>query len=366
MSGGPAAALGRFIAAMPKAELHLHLEGAIRPATLLRLAERHRVHLPADGEEGLRRWYRFEDFEHFVEIYVTCSRCLRDPEDFQLVLRELAVELARQQVAYAELHFTISTHLRHGVNGGEVGEALGEALGEAERREGVRLRLIPDIVRNVEPEWADRTLEWALDHRRHGVVALGLSGIESWPAEPFREHFRVAAAEGLHRVAHAGEQCGPESIRETLAACSPERLGHGIRAVDDPALVEELVAHGMPLEVCPTSNLALGNAADLDTHPLGRLLAAGFEVTLGSDDPAMMDTTLTREYERVAGALALEAPALAELSLAAVRHAFLEDSERRRLSEEFRGRFRALGEEHLGAPVEPVAEWRKDAESAPA
>lgn len=320
---------------MPKVELHVHLEGAIQPATLLQLARRRGISLPADSEEGLREWYRFVDFEHFVEIYVTCSECLRDPEDFQLALREFASEQARQNVRYSEVHFTIATHVRQGANGGEVGDALAESIADLEKEHGIRIRLIPDIVRNLEPRWADTTLEWALEHRGRGVIALGLAGIESWPATPFREHFEVAAAEDLHRVAHAGEQEGPASIRETLEIARPERLGHGIRVVEDEGLLARLAESGLPFEVCPTSNVALKNVPSLAEHPIGRLLGAGIRLSVNSDDPAMFDTTLSLEYARVGDTLGLNAEALAKLSLTALDHAFLEEEERRRMAEEF-------------------------------
>lgn len=352
MSGSGDSRLERFAEAMPKVELHVHLEGAIRPATLLRLARRRSIALPADTEAGLREWYRFEDFEQFVDIYVTCSECLRDPEDFQLVLREFAREQARQNVRYSEVHFTIATHIRQGANGGEVGDAMAESIVDLERELGVRIRLIPDIVRNLEPDWADTTVEWALDHRDRGVIAIGLAGIESCPATPFREHFRVAAAEGLHRVAHAGEQQGPASIRETLEIAAPERLGHGIRVVEDEELLARLAESGLPFEVCPTSNVALKNAPSLAEHPIGKLLDAGVQLSINSDDPAMFDTTLSLEYARVGDTLGLGAETLAGLSLTALDHAFLETEERRQMSEAYGREMAEVGGEIYGAGFE--------------
>ncbi len=333
---------------LPKVELHLHLEGSIRPATLLDLARRRRVQLPASDEEGIRRWLRFGDFAEFIQVYLVCSRCLRDPEDFQRVADELMAEQARQNVLYSEVHFTISTHVANGANAGEVGAALGETLDAGERRHGVRMALIPDIVRNVEPARADLTLEWALENRARGVVALGISGIEDHPDEPFREHFEVARREGLHRVAHAGEQCGPESIRSAIAAFAPERIGHGIRAVDDASLVAELGERGLPLEICPTSNLRLGLVDSLAEHPFGRLREAGLELTVNSDDPGFFGTSITDEYLALAEAFALGAEDLARLSLAAARHAFLPPDERDRLEAEVRSRIEALGRELFG------------------
>ena len=347
--------LAAFLLRMPKVELHVHLEGSIRPATLLHLAARHDVALPAGDEAGLREWFRFRDFEHFVEVYLTCSRCLRDPEDFYLLATDFLAEQARQNVVYSEAHFTISTHLANGADGGEVMDALDEAMRDGEQRLGVRLRLIPDIVRNVGPEAADLTLDWALAGRRHGVVALGLSGSEArFASAPYAEHFRTAEQAGLHRVAHAGEHAGPESIRDALDAARAERIGHGVRAVEDPALVDELARLGVPLEVCPTSNVCLGVVPSLEEHPFDRLRRAGVRVSVNSDDPPLFDTTLTDEYLGLHRAFGYDAGELAGLSLAALRHAFLDPGEAEAWEEEFRHQFATLGEELLGAPVEPV------------
>ena len=276
-SGADRVSLERFLLRLPKVELHVHLEGSMRPAVLLELARRNGIELPAQDEAGLKRWFRFTDFEHFVQVYLACSRALRSPEDFQLLALDFLTEQAYQNVVYTEVHFTISTHLANGVNGGEVLAALAEAIAEGERRHGVTLRLIPDIVRNVGVEPADRTLEWALAGWKRGVVAaLGLSGSERlYPNEPFREHFAAAKREGLHRVAHAGEHAGPESIRSVLDVCDAERIGHGVRAIEDPALVEELRAAQIPLEVCPTSNVCLGVVPDLREPPLRPALPVG-------------------------------------------------------------------------------------------
>jgi aminodeoxyfutalosine deaminase len=345
--------LGAFVQRMPKTELHIHLEGSIQPRTLLRLAERRRVSLPATDEQGVREWFDFGDFEHFVRIYLTCCECLRDPEDFQLVARELLAEQSRQNVLCFEAHLTIGTHLANGANGGEVADALGEVIREADQKHGIKMALIPDIVRNLGPARADRTLEWALDHRRQGVVALGLSGFESEPNEPFAEHFRVAADEGLRRVAHAGEHSGPESIRSVLEVCGAERVGHGISAIEDPDLIERLRSNDIPLEVCPTSNIRLGAVADLPSHPFDRLLRAGVPVTLNSDDPPFFDTTLTDEYLRVADTFGYGAGELAAIARTALRQTFLPDEERQRLEAEFDRQLAELGNELFGAPVEP-------------
>lgn len=347
--------LDRFLLHLPKAELHVHLEGSMRPAVLLELARRNGIELPARDEAGLKRWFRFTDFEHFVQVYLACSRALRKPEDFQLLVLDFLAEQATQNVVYTEAHFTISTHLANGADGGEVLAALAEAIAEGERRYGVKLRLIPDIVRNVGVPAADQTLEWALAGRERGIiVALGLSGSEAlYPNEPFRGHFEAARNAGLHRVAHAGEHGGPESIRSVLETCGAERIGHGVRAVDDASLVEELRASQIPLEICPTSNLCLGVAPDLASHPFDALYRAGLAVSVNSDDPAFFNTNLTREYLRLHQTFGYTPAQLAGLSLAAVRQSFLSEAEKTALEESFHQQFDALGRELFGAPVEP-------------
>ena len=333
-----------FLVRMPKAELHVHLEGTFRPATLLHLAQKNGVALPAEDVAGIRRWFRFESFEHFIEIYVTCSRCLRDGEDFYLLAQDFLAEQAVQNVHYSEVHFTISTHLWHGCDGGEIRAALDQAIDEGERNHGVRMRLIPDIVRNMEIERADATVEWMLDGDARNLVALGMGGMEQGhSSEPFRRHFDAVREAGLHCVAHAGETAGPDSIRGVLEHCGAERIGHGIRAVDDAALVRELAASGIPLELCPSSNVALGNAPSLAEHPFERLRDAGVEVTLNSDDPPLFDTNLTREYLHLHRTFGYGPQELAQLSLAGVRHAFLSDDEKLALADRFRAEILELG-----------------------
>jgi aminodeoxyfutalosine deaminase len=318
-------------------ELHVHLEGSMRPALLLALARRHGISLPADDEEGLQRWFQFQDFDRFVQVYLACSAALRDPEDFRTLALDVMAQQAAQNVVYTEAHFTISTHMANGANGGEILDALVEAAGEGEKQHGVRLRLIPDIVRNVPVERADWTVDWALEGRKRGlVVALGLSGIESrYPNEPFREHFDEAERQGLHRVAHAGEHAGPDSIRSVLEVARAERIGHGVRAVDDPALVAELAAARIPLEVCPSSNVCLGVFPDLASHSFDRLYRAGVTLSVNSDDPPFFNTTLTNEYLRLQETFGYSREELAGLARGAVSQAFLELPERQALEARF-------------------------------
>lgn len=333
-----------FLLRMPKVELHVHLEGTLRPATLLSLARKNGVSLPADDVNGIRRWFRFRNFEHFIDIYVTCSRCLQEPEDFHVLALDFLAEQAAQNVLYSEVHFTISTHLWNGLDGEGVRQALMEAAVDGERRHGIRMRLIPDIVRNMGTDRADATLRWAVDGKDRGVVALGLGGIEvGYDNEPFRDHFSQAQQEGLHRVAHAGETGGPDSIRSVLEVCGAERIGHGVAAVDDPSLMNLLAREEIPLEICPSSNVALGVSPSLEEHPAGRLLEAGLSLTINSDDPPLFSTNLTREYLHLHRIFGWDRHQLAALSRNGLRHAFLNDEERCELEARFNAELDCLG-----------------------
>jgi adenosine deaminase len=344
--------LREFALRIPKAELHVHLEGSMQPATLLRLARKHGVDLPASDEAGLHEWFRFRDFDHFVNVYLTCSKCVQEPEDFQLLVRDFMAEQARQNVRYSEVHFTIATHVQYGRNAQEIGHALWEAMEEGEKRHGVRMRLIPDMVRDVGPKLGEVTLAWAVGGRQRGCVALGLTGREAVHGnEPFRDHFRLAAQEGLHCVAHAGEHAGPESVRSVLDVARAERIGHGVRSIEDPSLVAELAERGVPLEVCPTSNVFLGVAPSVADHPFDRLRRAGVRLSINSDDPPMFNTTLSEEYRRLSEAFGYGAEALAGFALASLEHSFLPAEEKHRMTAEFVAEIDALGREIFGRAI---------------
>lgn len=320
--------LADLVARLPKVELHVHLEGSMPPKTLLSLAKRRGVTLPATTEAGVRDWFRFRDFDHFVSIYLACSACLVEPQDFYDLAADFLAEQARQNVVYTEAHFTIGTHLANGRDGEAIREALTRAADDAFRQHGVRLGLVPDIVRNV-PEQADATLEWALAGQGRGVVALGLSGTEAThDSKPFADHFAEAERQGLRRVAHAGEHGGPAAVWSALEYARAERIGHGVRSIEDPVLVDHLVKHRIPLEVCPSSNLCLGVAPDLAAHPFDRLRRAGVVVTVNSDDPPFFETTVDDEYLRVAAAYGYGEEEIVELVLAGIDSAFLPAAER--------------------------------------
>jgi adenosine deaminase len=341
--------LESYIRAMPKVELHVHLEGAIQPEALLALAHRNGVALPATTVAGLRSWYTFTDFAHFVEIYLAVSACIRSPDDIELVAREFLAGQAAQGIRYSEVTYTPFTHYYFkGLPFRDQLAAINRARAWAASELGVTIGLVIDIARSVGPEEGLLVADWAIGAMGDGVVALGLGGPEIGnPPEKFTEAFARARAAGLPRVPHAGETVGPESIWGALRALDAQRLGHGVRCLEDPTLVAELRERQIPLEVCPTSNVCLGVAPSIAEHQLPRLIEAGLYVTLNSDDPPMFNTSLTGEYLAVAQAYGWGADELERLALNAVRVALLPATERAALEAQFATEFARLRAEHL-------------------
>jgi aminodeoxyfutalosine deaminase len=319
-----------FIAGLPKAELHVHHVGSASPRVVAQLAARHEGHTPVPADPAaLSRYFEFRDFGHFVEIYLSVVDLIRDAEDVRLLTFEVARDLARQHVRYAELTVTPYSHVRRGIPASEFCAAIEDARRRAEAELGVVLRWCFDIPGEAGLEAAEQTLRIALDCRPDGLVSFGLGGPEiGVPRPQFAPYFDAARAAGLRSVPHAGETTGPETIWDAIRHLGAERIGHGISAARDPELMAYLAEHGIPLEVCPTSNLRTRAVAALDEHPLPTLVAAGVPVSVNSDDPPMFGTTLTREYEVAARLLDLDAAGVAELAKAAVTASFLPDPER--------------------------------------
>ncbi|HZD72113.1 MAG TPA: adenosine deaminase [Actinomycetes bacterium] len=314
--------LTAFVDALPKAELHVHLEGSIAPSTLLALARSQPDSTLPRSEEGLRELYRFRDFAHFLEVYLLICRHLRSAEDFALITRELGASLAAQNVRYAEVTVTPMGHVLRGVAPEALFEGIEQGRAEAETEHGVRLRWCTDIDGRGGPDLAVETVELVLRHRPAGLVSLGLGGDEV-PRAQFGRAFEIAHHAGLHSVPHAGEAAGPQSVWDAIDRLGAERVGHGVRCLEDPELVAELRRRHIPLEVCPTSNVCTGIVADLAAHPLPRLIEEGLLVTLNSDDPPMFGTSLRDEYITAARVLGIGPAGLRDLARNAARTAFL-------------------------------------------
>jgi adenosine deaminase len=336
-----------FVRDMPKVELHVHLEGSIRPETVLKLAERHGIDLPAKDVDGLREWYTFRDFPHFVTVYVAVSKCVKTAEDVELIAREFLEGQKAQNVLHSEVTYTASTIEKYnGIPWEDQLAALRRAIQYGEEELGVSMRLILDIVRGENtPERAMQVAEWAVG-ARDVVCALGLAGIErSVPAANYKAAFDYAHANGLPVLPHAGETVGPESVREVLDVCNPVRIGHGVRAIDDMKLVAELRDRQIPIEVCPTSNVCIGVYPTFESHPLPRLMDEGVIVTINSDDPPMFSTTLTDEFYKAAQTFDFSEDILWSLTLNAANAALLPDDKKRELIRRLRDEWPERDEE---------------------
>ena len=321
------------IASLPKVELHLHLEGSIRPAVVCALSARHGCVLT---EDEVRRRYDYRNFSEFIEAFKWVTSFLREPRDFALLAADLAEQLIEQHVVYAEVTLSVGIMLLRKQDPQANFEAILAATEPFEKR-GLRLNWIFDAVRQFGPEPALDVVEAARRCASPRIVAFGIGGDElSIPTHEFRYAYLRAKSSGMRLLMHAGEVGGPEKIREAVEILGVERIGHGIGAIHDRALMDLLAERRIPLEVCPTSNLRTGAlalqlhnpGATLQQHPLPQLLRHGIPVVLSTDDPAMFRTSLLGEYE-TAAQMGLSEAELAGLHRAAAEHSFLPEEARR-------------------------------------
>jgi aminodeoxyfutalosine deaminase len=281
----------------PKIELHVHLEGTVRPAALLQIARRNGVALPASSAEELAGFYEFRDFPHFLDVWRVTTGALRTERDFRQVVVDYAAEAAAHGAVYLEGIFSPSEPAGRGVAWEEVFAGYCDGAAEAFERHDVRVALTPDIVRGYPLETAGLTVRHSIAHADRGIVGVGLGGSEGdYPPELYARAFAQAKEGGLGSVPHAGEAEGPASVRGALDVLAADRIRHGIRAVEDRGLLGELAARGIVLDVCPTSNVRTGVVRSLAEHPLPELLAAGVRCTVNTDDPAMFGSNLDTEY----------------------------------------------------------------------
>ena len=324
--------LRAFIAGLPKAELHVHHVGSASPEIVAELARRHPGRVPT-SIDALCEFMTFRDFDHFIQVYLAVAGLVRTPEDVRTLTYEIGRELAStQNVRYVELTCTPHTSVQAGIPIEAYSEAIEDARLAAERDHGIVMRWIYDFNGADGIPAADATLSYALGHRVPGLVGFGIGGPEvGVPRPQFERQFAAARASGLRSVPHAGETTGPETVWDAIRVLGAERIGHGTQTVHDPALVRYLVDHQIPVEACPTSNLATRAVASLEEHPLPALVEAGVLVTINSDDPPMFGTTLNREYEVAADLLGLDREGLARLAVAGVSASFLEDDGKARL-----------------------------------
>ncbi|MER6266285.1 adenosine deaminase [Streptomyces sp900105755] len=312
---------------LPKAELHLHIEGTLEPELAFLLAARNGVELPYADTEALSKAYRFEDLQSFLNLYYELMTVLRTEQDFDDLADAYLSRAAAQGVRHAEIFFDPQAHLARGVDMGTVVEGLWRALGRSVDSHGISTRLIMCFLRDESAESAMATLEAAKPYLDR-ITGIGLDSAEvGHPPAKFREVYEAAAALGLRRVAHAGEEGPPEYITEALDVLGVERVDHGLRCLEDPQLVERLVRERIPLTLCPLSNVRLRAVDVLADHPLPAMIDAGLLCTVNSDDPAYFGGYVADNYHAVRDALGLSREQMRGLARNSFLASFLDDDE---------------------------------------
>ena len=292
--------IASILAAMPKAEIHVHLEGALSPELIHRLSKRNHVSLPADTPEEWQRFCTFISFDHFLECFRITTECLVQPIDFIEMAEDFLMNQAKQNIVYSEAFFSAILHLKK-LPADELIDALSEGIHEGEKKYGNRMALIPDLSRDKtrgKPEYQEAVLNLTLKGRDKGICCgLGMGGRETGNApELFQDIFTEARSHHLHVIAHAGEGEGADFVRDSVRLLHVQRIGHGIRVLEDEALTEEMAARKIPFEVSPQSNYCTRVVPIDRTHPIRRMVDAGLVCTVNSDDPSMFSTDLTNEY----------------------------------------------------------------------
>ena len=288
--------LASRLQAMPKVEIHVHLEGATDAETVYQMAKKNKVDLPASSLEEWKSFYNFRDFPHFAEVYKTACKCMRNPEDYAFMVEQFLKNQSEQNIYYSEAYFSPSLHYGK-LPDDEIIDALAAGVAAGEAKYNSKVKFMADISRQISHlQW--HTLEFALQGKEKGIfIGLGIGGLETGhPPENYLETFTKARQQGLRIVTHAGETEGADSIWGAIRSLNTERIGHGVRCLEDPLLVEELRISQIPLEVSPQSNYCIGIVKRDQPHPIRQMFDAGLYCTLNSDDPPMFSTNLNNEY----------------------------------------------------------------------
>lgn len=318
---------------LPKAELHLHLEGAIPPETLWELIEEQGGDPSAPDLGALRARFRYRDFPHFLETWTWKNRFLRTTRAFERIAEGTARDLHAQNILYAEIHFSPSDFERCGLEAGRIAEAVHAGLGRVPE---VETALILDLVRDGGPDTALRRAAEAAELKEFGVIGVGLGGTEGeHPPEPFAPAFALARRRGLRTTVHAGEGAGPESVRGAIEALHPDRIGHAARAAEDPAVLDMLAERRVPVEACPGSNLRTGVLPDRAAHPVRALRERGVPVSIHTDDPALFGLTLAGEFAALEEELRFSRETMNDLVLEGVRSSWLPEERKRGMEARF-------------------------------
>ncbi|BAU12954.1 adenosine deaminase [Leptolyngbya sp. NIES-3755] len=312
---------------MPKAEIHVHVEGAIDAETYYQMAQRNRVELPVKSLEEWKTFFEFRDFPHFIQVYTAAVNCIQTPEDYALMIERLYQRQSQENIRYTEA-FLSASFLTQKFEDDEILDVIAQGCATGEAKYPCQIRFIPDIAREI-PNSQERVLEFILKGKERGLfIGLGVGGLEvGYPPELFTQTYLEAQRQGLRLVAHAGEAVGAESIWGAIDALQAERIGHGIRCLEDPKLVKVLQQRKIPLEVSPQSNYCLGVVKQGKPHPIRQMVDAELFCTVNSDDPAMFSTSLTNEYVMLANQ-GFSWEELWQLNLNTLEATFLDEAEK--------------------------------------
>jgi len=318
---------------VPKVELHLHLEGAIPHEALWTLIQKYDGDPEAPSLDALKEKFKFRDFPHFLENWVWKNQFIREYEDFTFIAEEVAKDLARQNIRYAEVFFSPSDFTDHGLQTQKLAEAIRIGLSSVIE---IEIFLIADLVRNYGPEKAAITLAEVSEAREFGIIGIGIGGAEhQFPPELFESVFKEARRLGFYTSAHAGEAMGADSIWGAIRSLGVDRIGHGTRAFEDDALLDYLANHKIPLEMCPISNVRTGVVPSFEEHPIRGFFERGIVVTINTDDPKMFGNSLAKEYELLVEKLGFSRIEICELILQGIRSSWQSDDKKNQLVETF-------------------------------
>jgi adenosine deaminase len=319
---------------IPKVELHLHLEGAIPLDALWELMQKYGGDPSVPTRQSLLDKFQYRDFPHFIQTWVWKNGFLREYDDFTLIAKAVAGDLARQNIRYAEVFYSPSDFFRHGLKLTRITEAIHSGLS---RVSGARVALIADLVRDRGPVNAMNILLELNEIKDRGVTGITIGGSEQdYPPEPFAGVYEKARQLGFHTSAHAGEAAGPESIWGAIRSLKVERIGHGTRAVEDERLMEYLSEKKIPLEVCPLSNVRTGMVSSIESHPVRQFFERGLTVTINTDDPKMFGNSLAEEYRLLVDRLGFSKKEICTLILQGIHSSWLPEEEKQGLAGEFR------------------------------
>ena len=324
-----------LIRALPKAEQHVHIVGSTRPETLLWLMEQGDIESPFRTADDIRRFFQYRDFPHFISIYSRVVNCITTEDQFERITYEMLEGDACCNVRYVEASFSVPDHVLLGLDYGRMLDAINRGIHRARRDLSVECNIRVDLVRNYGPDVGMEVLDW-IEEKDDNIVSIDIGGSEEgFPPRPYAPVYRRAREMGLHLTAHAGEAAGPESVWDAVKYLEVERIGHGVAAARDPALMSHLKEMDITVEMCPVSNLRTGVVRTFGEHPVREFIDKGIRVTVSSDDPSMFGTDMNNEYVQLHRGLGFTVPELFQISLNAVDSSFLPEARKERLREDF-------------------------------